>query len=379
MADLPPPTPAFAILLGTLRRALGVPAEHPDPRTVLHTGRQVRALARWHRVRGFLEADPETRAFLQLPGQPAEPARAAARGALLELAGILGQLDSSGVPVIPLKGPLLAARLYGDPTLRGVRDLDLLVRKERLDDALTALGPEYRMEGWSRRTREACENHELLRGSSTGRLVELHWQLLHPRSGFVAREEEYWQSTWAVTAAGVRHQTLDPAVEATVIATHAAGHLGYRLHWVADVAALLLKLDWDVWERALELASRWRVRRPFLTGLEAAGLTLDVPLPAPVAAAARRGSARHVARWTATRLRSGKASMPSPLQRWPRRGLILDGWRTRIRVAGTFIFTPRPEDRAATGLPRWADPLTALLRPVLSLVPDNRVRRPENP
>src|SRR6185503_20158145 len=53
--------------------------------------------------------------------------------ALCELAGELG---GRGVDVMPLKGPVLAESLYGDPSLRPCRDLDVLVRAEQMPDAL---------------------------------------------------------------------------------------------------------------------------------------------------------------------------------------------------------------------------------------------------
>ena len=47
-----------------------------------------------------------------------------------ELDNLLTALASDDIPVIPLKGPLLAKRLYGDLGLRPMADLDFLVRPE---------------------------------------------------------------------------------------------------------------------------------------------------------------------------------------------------------------------------------------------------------
>ena len=53
-----------------------------------------------------------------------------------EFFGILNHLQDSGIPVIPLKGPLLARWLYGDSGLRQASvDLDLLVRQEAVNQA----------------------------------------------------------------------------------------------------------------------------------------------------------------------------------------------------------------------------------------------------
>jgi hypothetical protein len=69
-----------------------------------------------------------------VPSGVLEPLRvrhevAAAEGRLLaeELVGILGLLDSQGIPAVPYKGPALAVRLYGDLSLREFSDLDIVI------------------------------------------------------------------------------------------------------------------------------------------------------------------------------------------------------------------------------------------------------------
>src|ERR1700681_921232 len=53
-----------------------------------------------------------------------------------KLLRLLELFQAAEIPVIPLKGPVLAQILYGDPVLREFEDLDLLVRKR---DVLRAL------------------------------------------------------------------------------------------------------------------------------------------------------------------------------------------------------------------------------------------------
>ena len=74
--------------------------------------------------------------------------------------GILRAFDQSGVRVVPLKGPLLAERLYGGAELACCRDLDILVSKadfSRAEAVLTAAGfapgaPDDYQRPWDRRT-----------------------------------------------------------------------------------------------------------------------------------------------------------------------------------------------------------------------------------
>ena len=78
-----------------------------------------------------------------------------------ELSGILSAFHQGSSPLILLKGPLLAKRLYGDVHLRTSRDLDLLVRASDLRAAralLTKLGfmadlrPDDYHQSWRRGT-----------------------------------------------------------------------------------------------------------------------------------------------------------------------------------------------------------------------------------
>jgi hypothetical protein len=298
-------------------------------------------------------------------GVEVRTARERSARALVELTTILRRLAGADVPAIPLKGPLLSARLFGDPTLRGSHDLDLLVPEDRMDDALAALSDEYAIHAASRRTRKGREHHEGIRSPRTNRLVEVHWRPLSPRTGVRADWNELWRTARQRTDAGIAYLTLDPAVEAVVVGVHAAQHLAYRLHWLLDVAALAAGLEESDWERALELAGRWRGYRSLTTALQAAELVLAVRLKERLARAAAIGGDRRVAAWIARRLTSGVAAIPSQLESWPRWLAMLDSWAIRGAVTTRFLFTPIPEDRQVTRLPPLADTLTGAVRPLL--------------
>ena len=52
-----------------------------------------------------------------------------------ELVRLRRAFDAQGIEMIPMKGVMLSVRLFGDPAMRFTRDIDLLVRTERLDEA----------------------------------------------------------------------------------------------------------------------------------------------------------------------------------------------------------------------------------------------------
>jgi hypothetical protein len=128
------------------------------------------------------------------PRAPAEFARAvrdqtdASRktGALLELATlrIATALEAAGVPNVPLKGPLLARALHGDPGMRQSRDIDVLAARSDLARAAGVLEPL----GW-RRVRGAADPalHLVLAHGAGLPEVELHWRVHWYEAEFGAR------------------------------------------------------------------------------------------------------------------------------------------------------------------------------------------------
>lgn len=90
------------------------------------------------------------------------------------------RMEGAGIEAVPLKGPLLAERIYPDPGLRAPSsDLDFLVRPERLDDAVELLrGFGYRIWDDTRWRRQLPHYHYgLIPPDATMPKVELHWRI----------------------------------------------------------------------------------------------------------------------------------------------------------------------------------------------------------
>jgi hypothetical protein len=103
--------------------------------------------------------------------------------ALLEAvtADLLDRLEQRGIAALPLKGPLLARALYGDPALRPSEDVDLLV-----DPAdLRAAARTVRAAGWT----------EFAPEPEGPRLPRLHRRLLAPRP-WLPSIELHWRVHW---------------------------------------------------------------------------------------------------------------------------------------------------------------------------------------
>jgi hypothetical protein len=94
-------------------------------------------------------------------------------------AAICSTLEQAGVAAVPLKGPLLAECLYGDPALRESNDIDLLVAPEDLERAVLLTSRHLGYEPPADAVREDGRPllHYHLPHRQGAPAVELHWRL----------------------------------------------------------------------------------------------------------------------------------------------------------------------------------------------------------
>jgi Uncharacterised nucleotidyltransferase len=108
-------------------------------------------------------------------------------GALLELTTlrIATALEAAGVANVPLKGPLLARALHGDPGMRYSRDVDVLVAREDFGRAINALEPL----GWRSEPGQPTDPvlHVTLQHIAGLPDIELHWRVHWYEAEFGAR------------------------------------------------------------------------------------------------------------------------------------------------------------------------------------------------
>jgi len=177
--------------------------------------------------------------------------------ALADLQSLVPALAAAKVPVLLMKGAALATRLYPAPSLRPMRDLDLLVRREHValaHDVLTGLGytpaPERR------------PGAQLAFGTERsyrrpGHLpVELHWHLLNLTSyQQLAPASWFWQQSECVEIASAPAYVLRPTAQLLHLAAHLSlHHFEARGIWTHDIALLLS--TWQIEPHLLQYAAR---------------------------------------------------------------------------------------------------------------------------
>ena len=120
-----------------------------------------------------------------------------------EMVRLLGRFAERRVVAVPYKGPTLAARCYGDLSLRPFRDLDFLVRPQDLAPARQVLAADGYTPSPPRTPRQEAAIHNTWREDAFWRdadVVELHWAFAPREFPLPLKVEEIRRSV------GIRNQ-----------------------------------------------------------------------------------------------------------------------------------------------------------------------------
>jgi hypothetical protein len=171
-------------------------------------------------------------------------------------------LDDAGVEYRVLKGPAFAHLDYPDPSLREFSDIDLLVRSEQYDDAVTA----FASAGYRRRYEEVRAGFDRRFGKGASfkgpddREIDLHRTFVMGPFGLTIVLADLWATDASFRLAGRTFTTLDADQRFLHACFHAAlGDFRVRLVPLRDVATMLQRAHDPVdLDRARSLSRRWR-------------------------------------------------------------------------------------------------------------------------
>jgi hypothetical protein len=203
-----------------------------------------------------------------------------------ELDAVLKILADASVEAIILKGAALSIELYRDTATRPMRDLDLLVRREKIPlacESLLGAGYSQDIESFSGATLQ-YENEMAFGKPGFGEnYVELHWSLFD--SPYYQRTlplEWFWQSTRSIKIGTTPALILAPEPQLLHLCGHLALHHAHeaQLLWLSDVADLIrhykTELDWDL---VLRQAQNCRLVLSLRQVLTSASEQLGAPVP----------------------------------------------------------------------------------------------------
>jgi hypothetical protein len=339
-----------------------------DWERLLRVARRNRLIPQLHRCLGpHRERLPE-----QVREQLEVRAQAIARNNRLltaELLDLVEQFGLAGCPMIPYKGPVLAALAYGDIDLRQFSDLDLLIPNgagPRAAELLKARG--YRFQSHSARGAGAVdlatEYHCLYRHPETGIAVELHREAIPCYFAFALSNEQLWQRQEQFVLLGHPVPNLAREDLALLLAMHGAKHEWECAELILSLAGLLRASPGFLWEQLLTTAEALGARRVMLLGVNLAREFFGYAPPPEVSAAIGKDPA--VGRLTAdvwdyycgVRLPSSSASQTALFQ-------VRSRERRRDQLAYWFfkILAPNSDDVEWLPLPRQLCSLYWLIRP----------------
>lgn len=190
---------------------------------------------------------------------------AACRMRAMRLASLLMQVlkgfNQAGIPLIPLKGPLLSLELYGDLGIRHSRDIDIMVA---LGDVSRAQAQLEEM-GWrvylqpctfSPRHTEVflqIDRHMVYWHPLQQYRLELHW---HTRRETLDRTAGQWARSATLVWNGLGYRALSPVDLALHLCTHGSEHAWFRSKWLGDLARMYAAnyVDWSAVYRTARAA-----------------------------------------------------------------------------------------------------------------------------
>ncbi len=204
-----------------------------------------------------------------------------------ELVEILDEFKENHVRAIPLKGPTLSQKLYGNLHSRIIKDLDMMIPVQDLSKAERILKKKnYRRRSPPEKSslkkvdlfmRNGHHFHYLNSGSQTR--VDLHWKLIRTPQRLPLTFKDMWENKETVLLGGREIPTLSKEQTFLYLCEHGSNHAFYRLFWLCDVAEFIHQNPRIKWEKLLERAHRLNIFLHTAQAFYVSNRVFQTPLP----------------------------------------------------------------------------------------------------
>jgi len=286
-----------------------------------------------------------------------------------ELLRIRDALSQRGIPAIPYKGPVLAVRAYGSPSLRQFEDLDI-VTPQRLMPAVYDVMQQLDYRARLPRDCFVAEGSRAIPGEYVfvhrvnSALVELHteWTLRHfpvppDIETMVGRAILVQINDKKVPAFATEDALL-------MLAVHGAKDFWARLVWVADVAEIVKQSPDIYWEKLLSDGRKLKVTRMLNLSLSLAREILDLTLSPEMARQIDAdATVKRLTRHFVQHPVDGEAIPEGAFQRSLYRIRMVEGRWNGLHYWAGLATAPPEEDWATAHIPRRFPRSHAFMRP----------------
>jgi Uncharacterised nucleotidyltransferase len=271
-----------------------------------------------------------------------------------ELLRLLALLNDQGIEAMPLKGPAIAAALYGHVALRQFGDLDILVRAGdvwRAGDLLERQGFEaqYRIPAERRDAFVRQDYAQLFHRDGARTIVELHWGIAERSFGVRFDADAVWSRRQSMMLLG--RTVFTPSAEDLVLmlSVHGARHAWDKLEALCSLAELARREDLD-WRYVWRSARDTRCRRMVAFALWLAHGLLDAPLPADADAPGKLRGFHAMASRIVSDFYGDVVQSQTPARQVALKMRLKDTYADCARYGVGLAFTAQPDDWAAVRL-----------------------------
>lgn len=205
-----------------------------------------------------------------------------------ELINTIQLLEANGIKAISFKGPVLAASVYGNLSLRQISDLDFLVKEQdfqKTADLFVSQGYKLRINDSGKtilvsgkiNVKAHWEIHLLNNNSFNN--IDLH-QAIVPSHLFYPLSSDYpWQNQELFSLAGNQVLTVTPEANLLILCLNGTKDCWQSLSRICDLAELIRVYPNLDWQKIMENAEKMGLKRLIFLSLYLAKNLLEAKIP----------------------------------------------------------------------------------------------------
>ncbi|HKW87312.1 MAG TPA: nucleotidyltransferase family protein [Candidatus Acidoferrales bacterium] len=289
---------------------------------------------------------------------------------IAELNRLAEEFGRHEIPAIAHKGPVLAARAYGNPVLRQYADLDFVVPQKFMPavfDEIVKLGYEARLprEKFAETKAGRIPGEYAFRRGAEHMLVEFHTERTLRYFPRVPNLDEMIRRATTFPLNGKKVPAFSREDELLMLAVHGAKDFWTRLIWIADIAEVAKLPPPIQWTELFERAEEMRIGRMLRLAIMLAHEIVGLEIPRHVEAVVEKDRvAGMLALAVREQLFSNAEASEGILRRSMYRIRSVEGLWYGMKYWMRLATAPTEEDWSAIDVPMPLERSYTMLRPL---------------